>query len=188
MIPFEFQHRKGNSFHIWEKDTGITSEINHSRYPEIRYQMHIRRKERWIGVSLVVKICTKQDSLQFKNKLVSVLWQLHTDPHDGGWCIRGHTQLPTLDWPQTLHIFPFVRMSGCSFPLYRLLPLSAVSLKPSGKRSYQRQFVEVRYLIGMGCMAHNISDKQKNNIIFCQTGFLLNWNYRFLLPERLMKV
>lgn len=31
--------------------------------------------------------------------------------------------LPMLDRSQSLHIFPFQRISGCSFPLFRLLPL-----------------------------------------------------------------
>lgn len=78
---------------------------------------------------------------------------------------------------------------NANFPLYKHLPLPTrvVLLRPSGKLSYQRQFVEVRYLIGMECMPHNISDG-KTTLFSVKQDFYLTEIIVFLLTERLMKV
>lgn len=42
---------------------------------------------------------------------------------------------------------------------------SVVLLRPSGMLKYQRQFAEVKYLIGMESAPHNISDERQHNFL-----------------------
>lgn len=94
-------------------------------------------------------------------------FQAHTDLGEREWSTGGHAKLPTLDWPPDpstcFHLKGWV---NANFPPYRLHPTSsAVLLGPSGKLSYQRQFVEVSYLIGMVCVPHNISDEKQHHFL-----------------------